>query len=130
MLMEKEHNLVSVGGENRRWFVFAGILLGVTAHMIMQTLVATILPSISAELGNSHLYSWVFSGYLLMSTITIPLFSRLADLYGDKLFFLIGLSVFLLASLLCGLATSFAFLVGARLTQGIAGECWRRSQWH
>lgn len=122
MLMEKEteHNPVSAGGANRRWFVFTGILLGVTAHMIMQTLVATILPSVSAELGNSHLYSWVFSGYLLMSTITIPLFSKFADLYGYKLFFLIGLSVFLLASLMCGMATSFAFLVGARLVQGIA----------
>ena len=104
---------------NKHWFVFTGVLLGVTAHMIMQTLVATILPGISAELGNSHLYSWVFSGYLLMSTITIPLFSKFADLYGYKLFFLIGLSLFLLASLLCGLATSFVFLVGARLVQGI-----------
>lgn len=64
----------SVARMNKRWFVFTGVLLGVTAHMIMQALVATILPGISAELGNSHLYSWAFSGYLLMSTITIPLF--------------------------------------------------------
>ncbi|SDL83747.1 Major Facilitator Superfamily protein [Dendrosporobacter quercicolus] len=104
---------------NRRWFVFTGVLLGVTAYMIMQTLVATILPAISAELGDSHLYSWVFSGYLLMSTITIPLFSKLADLYGYKSFFLIGMSLFLVASLLCGFATSLAFLVAARLVQGI-----------
>lgn len=104
---------------NSRWFVFSGVLLGVTAHMTMQTLVATILPAISAQLGDSHLYSWVFSGYLLMSTVTVPLFSKLADLYGYKLSFLLGLLLFLLASLLCGLASSLAFLVAARLVQGI-----------
>ncbi|CVK19429.1 MFS transporter [Sporomusa sphaeroides] len=104
---------------NNRWFVFTGVLLGVTAHMTMQTLVATILPAISAQLGDSHLYSWVFTGYLLMSTITVPLFSKLADLYGYKLSFLLGLLLFLFASLLCGLASSLAFLVGARLVQGI-----------
>lgn len=104
---------------NNHWFVFTGVLLGVAVHMTMQTLVATMLPAISAQLGDSHLYSWVFTGYLLMSTVTVPLFSKLADIYGYKLFFLLGLSLFLLASLLCGLATSLAFLVGARLVQGI-----------
>ncbi|WP_430487767.1 MFS transporter [Priestia flexa] len=104
---------------SKRSVILIGILLGVTTNTLMQTIVATILPQVSKVLGDSHLYGWVFSGYLLMSTITIPLFSKLADLYGYKLFFTIGMAIFLVGSLLCGMADSFPFLVGSRLVQGV-----------
>lgn len=104
---------------SKRSVIFTGILLGAAANMMMQTVVATILPQVVRQLGDSHLYGWVFSGYLLTSTITIPLFAKLADLYGYKLFFTLGMSVFLIGSFLCGLAPSLAFLVIARLIQGI-----------
>ncbi|SEM84036.1 MFS transporter [Lihuaxuella thermophila] len=104
---------------SKRSIIFTGILLGAAANMMMQTVVATILPQAARELGDSHLYGWVFSGYLLMSTITIPLFAKLADLYGYKLFFTLGMSVFLIGSFLCGLAPSLSFLVMARLIQGV-----------
>lgn len=104
---------------NKRTILFIGILVGGVANMMMQTVVATILPQVSQGLGDSHLYGWVFSGYLLMSTITIPLFSKLADLYGYKLFYVIGMILFLIGTILCGLAPSLGFLVIARLIQGI-----------
>ncbi|MGA8944262.1 MAG: MFS transporter [Thermoactinomyces sp.] len=104
---------------NRRGILLAGILFGAAANTIMQTVVATILPHVVNQLGSSHLYGWVFSGYLLMSTITIPLFAKLADLYGYKLFFTIGMVIFLAGSLLCGLAPSLHILVIARLVQGV-----------
>jgi len=72
---------------NSRSIVFTGILLGAAESMIMQTVVATILPHVARELGDPHLYGWVFSGYLLTSTVTIPMFAKLADLYGYKLLF-------------------------------------------
>ncbi len=104
---------------NKRSILLTGILFGAAANTIMQTVVATILPQVVSQLGSSHLYGWVFSGYLLMSTITIPLFAKLADLYGYKLFFTVGMIVFLAGSLLCGLAPSLHFLVMARLVQGV-----------
>ncbi len=104
---------------NNRSIVFTGILLGAAGSMIMQTVVATILPQVARQLGDPHLYGWVFSAYLLTSTVTIPLFAKLADLYGYKMFFTLGMSVFLTGTLLCGLAPSLTFLVAARLVQGV-----------
>lgn len=104
---------------NRRPWVLTGILLGAAANTMMQTVVATILPQVVEQLGDSHLFGWVFSGYLLMSTITIPLFAKLADLYGYRRFYILGMALFLVGSLLCGLAPSLPFLVLARLIQGV-----------
>ncbi len=104
---------------NRRPWVLTGILLGAAANTMMQTVVATILPQVVEQLGDSHLFGWVFSGYLLMSTITIPLFAKLADLYGYRRFYILGMALFLIGSLLCGLAPSLPFLVLARLIQGV-----------
>ncbi|MDX8367674.1 MFS transporter [Cytobacillus sp. IB215665] len=105
--------------QSNRILIFSGILAAGVANMMMQTVVATILPQVIQELGDGHLYGWVFSGYLLLSTITIPLFAKMADLFGYKRIFLIGISVFLIGTLLCGLAPSLPFLVIARLIQGI-----------
>lgn len=69
-------------GVNRRSPCLAGILLGMAASVVMQTLVATALPAIAGELGGMSLYSWVFAAYMLASTITIPLSAKLADVLG------------------------------------------------
>lgn len=104
---------------NRRAWVLTGILLGAAVHTMMQTVVATILPQVVDQLGDAHLFGWVFSGYLLMSTITIPFFAKMADLYGYRRFYILGMALFLVGSLLCGLAPSLPFLVLARLIQGV-----------
>lgn len=89
------------------------------ANTLMQTLVAAIAHQVAAELGGEALYSWVFSIYLLASTVTIPFFSKIADSYGYKNIFMIGMSVFLVGTLLCGLAASMPLLIIARLIQGL-----------
>lgn len=98
---------------------FLGILFGTAANMMMQTAIAAILPQIVSDLGGEPLYGWVFSGYLLLSTITIPFFAKLADAYGYRKFYLIGMTIFLLGSLMCGIAFSMPFLIASRMIQGL-----------
>jgi len=98
---------------------FIGILLGMSASIMMQTILATVLPQVVRELGNAQLYSWVFSGYMVASTVTIPIFAKLADLYGRKRFYLGGMLVFLTGSALSGTANSMTELVVYRALQGL-----------
>ncbi|WP_069650954.1 MFS transporter [Caloranaerobacter ferrireducens] len=104
---------------NRISIPFTGILFGTAANMLMQTVIATILPQIMNEYGGWQWYGWVFSSFIIVSTITIPLFAKMADLYGYKKFYMIGMTIFIVGSLLCGLAPSMTFLIGARMVQGL-----------
>lgn len=83
------------------------------------TIVATAMPDIAASLGGFSLYAWVFAGYLLMQAVTTPMFGKAADLAGRKPVFVVGVSIFLAASVACGFATSMPWLVAFRLLQGI-----------
>ena len=86
---------------------------------IEATIVATAMPSIVAKLGGLALYSWVFSGFLLMQAVGTPVYGKLSDLFGRKRVFMLGISIFLLGSVLCGLAWSMAALVAFRVVQGL-----------
>ena len=68
------------------------------------TIVATAMPSIVADLGGFHLFSWVFASYLLAQAASTPIYGRLADVYGRKRVFMFGATLFLLASAACGFA--------------------------
>jgi EmrB/QacA subfamily drug resistance transporter len=83
------------------------------------SIMSTVMPTIVGQLGGLPLYSWSFSAYLLTSTTTVPLYGRLADLYGRKPMFLVGMSIFALGSLLCGLASSMEQLIVFRALQGL-----------
>jgi EmrB/QacA subfamily drug resistance transporter len=83
------------------------------------TIVATAMPSIVASLGGMELYSWVFSGFLLMQVLAIPIYGKLADVFGRKRIFVAGTLIFLTGSILCALSQSMPQLVAARLVQGI-----------
>src|SRR6266487_2326665 len=86
-----------------------------------QTIVATALPTIAGDLhGLSHL-SWVVTAYLLASTVSTPLWGKLGDLYGRKVFFEASIVIFLIGSALCGLAHSILVLIVFRAVQGIGG---------
>jgi EmrB/QacA subfamily drug resistance transporter len=98
---------------------FIGVLCGTMANMLMQTVVAAILPQITVELGSRELYGWVFSSFLIASTVTIPIFAKLSDQYGHRQLFVTGMSIFLLGTLFCGLAHSMPILIIARTVQGI-----------
>lgn len=98
---------------------FAGILLGMFAIGVMQLILATALPFIVVEIGGGSMYSWVFSSYMLASLATIPLFSKLADIYGKRRFYILGMSIFAIGSIYGGFATSMTHLIAARVIQGL-----------
>jgi len=83
------------------------------------TAVGTAMPTVVADLGGVSRYSWVFSAYLLAATTTVPMYGKLADLFGRRLIFTISISLFLLGSTLCGTAQSFTQLILFRAIQGL-----------
>jgi EmrB/QacA subfamily drug resistance transporter len=105
--------------ETNRGLATVGVLLGTALAALDGTIVGTAMPTIIGRLGGMDLYSWVFSGYLLTSTTTVPIYGRLADLYGRKPTFLVGSSFFLLGSMLCGMAHSMWQLILFRAIQGL-----------
>ena len=102
-----------------KWFVLAGIMLGLFLSALEATAIATAMPTVVSSLGGLAIYSWVFSGYLLSSTVTMPLWGRLSDLHGRRPLFFAGVLTFIAGSALCGLSRNMGQLVLFRLIQGI-----------
>jgi EmrB/QacA subfamily drug resistance transporter len=100
---------------------FSGLMLSLFLVALNQTIVATALPTIVEDLGGLSLYPWVFSSYILSSTITVPLFGRLSDIHGRRPFFIAGLVLLLAGSGLGALAGSMGVLIAARAVQGLGG---------
>ena len=105
--------------QTHRPLVLAALVVAMFMAAIEATIVATALPSITAKLGGLALYSWVFSAFLLMQAVTIPIYGKLSDLYGRKPVFIAGILIFLVGSALCGMAWSMPALVAFRFIQGI-----------
>jgi EmrB/QacA subfamily drug resistance transporter len=105
----------------RRNFIFLAIVLGMLLAALDQTIVATALPTIVADLGDAGHQSWVVTSYLLASTIVTVLAGKLGDLFGRKRVFQAAVLFFVVGSVFCGLAQSMTMLVGARALQGIGG---------
>ncbi len=99
--------------------IYAGLMVTLLLAALDQTIVATALPKIVSNLGGITQYSWVFTAYMLTSTVTVPLYGKLGDVWGRKNLFLFAIVVFLLGSLLCGASTSMTQLVVFRAVQGI-----------
>jgi EmrB/QacA subfamily drug resistance transporter len=85
---------------------------------VESTIVATAMPTIVADLGGFSLFSWVFAVYLLTQAVSIPVYGRLADIYGRKKVFYAGAGLFLVGSALCGFAHSMVALILFRALQG------------
>ena len=102
-----------------RGLVVLALMFSIAIAAMDATIVSTALPTIVGQLGGLSLFSWVFSVYLLTSTVTVPLYGKLADLYGRKPILLFGASTFLVGSALCGLAGSMEELILFRAIQGI-----------
>lgn len=105
----------------RRNLIFVAIVLGMLLAALDQTIVATALPTIVANLGDAGHQSWVVTSYLLASTVVTALAGKLGDLYGRKRVFQAAIVFFVIGSALCGLSQSMAMLVGSRALQGIGG---------
>jgi EmrB/QacA subfamily drug resistance transporter len=84
-----------------------------------QTIVATALPGIVADLRAFEDLSWIVTAYLVASTVTVPIYGKLGDIHGRRRMFIVAISIFLLGSLLCALAQNVGQLVGARVVQGL-----------
>ncbi|GAC1536650.1 MAG: MDR family MFS transporter [Herpetosiphon sp.] len=99
--------------------ITAGVMLSMFMASMESTVVSTAMPTIVSQLGGLSSYSWVFAAYLLASTTTVPIYGKLADMYGRRPIYMIALSLFLIGSLLCGRATSMGQLIGYRTVQGL-----------
>jgi len=98
--------------------ILVGVLLGLLLAALDQTIVATAMPRIVADLQGLDLLSWVTTAYLLASTAMVPIYGKLSDLYGRKLILIFGIIVFLAGSVLCGIAPTMFMLVIFRGIQG------------
>src|SRR5215469_4877643 len=107
---------------HRRVLVVIGaLMLGMLLAALDQTIVATALPTIVADLhGASHI-SWVVTAYILAATASTPLWGKLGDLYGRKTFFQAAIVIFLIGSVLAGLSQTMTELILFRAVQGIGG---------
>src|SRR5687767_11586584 len=104
----------------RKWWTLAAVAFGLFMIMLDNTVVNVALPSIQRDLGvGLSDLQWIVTGYALAFAALMLTGGKLADLLGRRLIFVVGLAVFTLASLVCGLAASGDVLIGARVVQGV-----------
>lgn len=103
----------------RRHWVLAAMVMGIFTTAIEATVVATAIPSIVGDLGGFQWFSWLFSIFMLSQAATVPLYGKLADLYGRKPVFTAGMILFLLGTALCGSAATMQALIAYRGLQGL-----------
>jgi EmrB/QacA subfamily drug resistance transporter len=108
-----------VMSSRRRLAVTLGVITGMFLAALEATVVGTAMPTVISSLGGLNHYSWVFSAYLITSTITVPVWGKLSDLYGRRLLFQLGIAVFLLGSVLSGMAGTMTQLIAYRAVQGL-----------
>ncbi|MGZ4111687.1 MAG: MFS transporter, partial [Tumebacillaceae bacterium] len=108
-----------ISKENNKVLVLVGLLIGLIFSELDQTIVSTAMPTIIRELHGLSLYGWVAGIYMLAVTVFMPILGKLADLYGRKRVYLSCLALFMVGSIVCGLATSMTLLLVGRGIQGI-----------
>jgi EmrB/QacA subfamily drug resistance transporter len=110
---------VPVSRRTHRPLTVLGVLLAIAMAALEATVVSTAMPTVVGDLGGIEHYAWVFTAYLVMSTVTVPIYGKLADLHGRKPVLLVGIAAFLAGSIACGAATSMPALVAFRALQGL-----------
>ena len=111
----------------RRQLVLAttGVLLAMFLSVFSQTIVATAMPRIIADLGGFDRYTWPATAYLVATAVAVPIVGRLSDIYGRRVFLILGLVTFTLSSIPAGLSQSMNQLVASRpASPRSAGRCW------
>ncbi|MEU2059857.1 MFS transporter [Streptomyces sp. NPDC013455] len=108
-------------GTGRRGAVVGALMLTMALAALDSTVVATAVPQIVGDLGGFSFFSWLFSGYLLAVTVSLPVYGKLSDTFGRKPVLVVGAAVFLLGSLLCAAAWNMAALIAFRIVQGLGG---------
>ncbi|MER6424902.1 MFS transporter [Streptomyces sp. NPDC001137] len=108
-------------GTRGRGAVVAALMLAMALAALDSTIVSTAVPQIVGDLGGFSVFSWLFSGYLLAVTVTLPVYGKLSDTFGRKPVLIAGASVFLAGSLLCAVAWNMGALIAFRILQGLGG---------
>jgi EmrB/QacA subfamily drug resistance transporter len=103
------------------FLVIASVALLLLLAALDQTIVATALPTIVADLGGLEHLSWVVTAYILASTVVAPLYGKLGDLYGRRMMVFVSVGLFLVGSALCGMSQSMTMLITSRAIQGLGG---------
>ncbi|MEU3613884.1 MFS transporter [Streptomyces sp. NPDC006872] len=106
---------------HKRGAVVAALMLAMALAALDSTIVSTAVPQIVGDLGGFSVFSWLFSGYLLAVTVTLPVYGKLSDTFGRKPVLVAGAVLFLLGSLLCALAWNMGALIAFRIVQGLGG---------
>lgn len=117
-MVEMERDKPGSKKQTKRPLVLASVMLAMFMGAIEATIVSTAMPAVVADLGGFRLYSWVFSAYLLMNSVTVLIYGKLSDLFGRKPILSFGILVFLAGSILCGFADSMNTLIFYRMIQG------------
>ncbi|PVZ58505.1 MFS transporter [Arthrobacter sp. H-02-3] len=108
-----------VGFRSKRGPVLIALMLSTGLVAIDATVVATAVPSIVQDIGGFASFPWLFSAYLLAQAVSVPVYAKLSDTIGRKPIMLIGIGLFLLGSILCGVAWSMPVLIAFRVVQGL-----------
>ncbi|HXZ04813.1 MAG TPA: MDR family MFS transporter [Ktedonobacteraceae bacterium] len=106
-------------GRGRLFSILIGVILGMLLAALDQTIVGTALPHIVASMGGLDHYAWVVTAYLLASTVSIPIWGKLSDIYGRRTFFILGMVIFLAGSALAGTSQNMTQLIIYRGIQGL-----------
>jgi EmrB/QacA subfamily drug resistance transporter len=109
----------SVGLRSERGPVLLALMLATSLVALDSTIIATASTSIARDLGHFNQVPWLFSIYLLAQAVSVPVYGRLADVFGRKHLMLVGIGLFLLGSILCGVAWSMPVLILSRVVQGL-----------
>src|SRR5438876_4914832 len=106
-------------GRGQLFSILIGVILGMLLAALDQTIVGTALPHIVVSLGGFDHYAWVVTAYLLASTVSIPIWGKLSDIYGRRTFFILGMVIFLVGSALAGTSQNMTQLIIYRGIQGL-----------
>lgn len=118
--MEKQKEIeMKDRDRTNRPLVLASVMIAMFMTAVESTIVGTAMPSIVSDLGGFSMLTWVFSTYLLAQAVTVPIYGKMADLFGRKSIFLIGATLFLVGSFLSGLSGSMLELILFRILQGL-----------
>ena len=109
----------TVGLRSERGPVLAAVMLATALVAVDATIIATAVPSIVRDIGGFAEFPWLFSIYLLAQAVSVPLYGKLSDLFGRKPVVLWGIGLFLLGSIMCGVAWSMVLLIAFRVVQGL-----------
>ncbi len=119
----------TAAARRKRRFILSACMMAQFMAAVESTIVGTAMPTIVADLGGFHLFSWVFASYLLAQAVSTPIYGRLADIYGRKRVFIAGATLFMVASAACGFASSMVPLIVMRTIQGLGAGAIQPIAW-